>query len=160
MARRRAASIKSKMLATAALCATLTGAIPAWAALGGDVASIQMDEVRMQGTRRTIAAEAYTVHEIQAASGTVVREYAGADGKVFAVTFHGPYQPDMRQILGNYFDQYYRAVTALGARRGRRPVVINEPGLSVQIGGHLRSFAGRAYVPEMLPSAVRAEDLQ
>jgi hypothetical protein len=150
------------MLGIAAVWAVFmsTGALPAFAGLGGDAASIEADRVHMQGTRRTTAAEAYTVHEIQAASGTVVREYASSDGKVFAVTFQGRAQPDMRQILGSYFDQYYRAVQAQGVRRGRRPVVIDEPGLSVRIGGHFGSFAGRAYLPEKLPSGVRSEDLQ
>jgi hypothetical protein len=32
--------------------------------------------------------------------------------------------------------------------------------LVVRIGGHVRAFVGRAYVPEMLPSGVRAEDVQ
>jgi Protein of unknown function (DUF2844) len=160
MSRRPVGSIKSKMLVMAAVWAALSGALPAFGALGGDVASIEADRVRMQGTRRTMAAQTYSVHEIQAASGTVVREYASSDGKVFAVAFQGRWQPDMRQILGSYFDQYYRAVLAQGIRRGRRPVVIDEPGLSVRIGGHLGSFAGRAYVPEKLPSGVRAEDIQ
>jgi hypothetical protein len=43
---------------------------------------------------------------------------------------------------------------------GRRPLVIEQPGLVVQIGGHPRAFAGRAYVPEMLPTGVRTEDVQ
>jgi hypothetical protein len=160
MSRGQAGYMNAKMLATAAALALLMAALPARGALGGDVSSIEADRVYMQGTRRVTTAEAYTMHEIQAASGTVVREYAGADGKVFAVTFHGPWQPDMRQILGSYFDQYYRAVQAQGPRRGRRPIMIDEPGLTVQIGGHLRNFAGRAFVREMLPSGVRVEDIQ
>jgi hypothetical protein len=150
------------MFVIAAVCAILISSMPAWAGLGGDIASVQADEIQMQGTRRMMAANRYTLHEIQAANGTVVREYASSDGKVFAVAFHGPFLPDMRQVLGTYFDQYYRAVQALPitARRGRRPVMIEEPGLTVQIGGHLRGFTGRAYVPEMLPSGVRPEDIQ
>jgi hypothetical protein len=150
------------MLVTAAVCVTLIASLPAWAGLGGDVTSIQADQVHMQGTRRTIAAESYTVHEIQAASGTVVREYVSFDGKVFAVAFHGRWQPDMRQLLGSHFDQYYQAVQArsVSDRRARRPVMIEQPGLTVQIGGHLGNFAGRAYVPEMLPPGVRSEDIQ
>ena len=160
MSRRQATSIRSKLL-TAAVWVILTSALPAWAALGGDAASIQADQVHMQGTRRTIAAESYTVHEIQAASGTIVREYVSSEGKVFAVAFHGPWLPDMRQLLGSYFDQYSRAMQARrSTSRGRRPVMIDEPGLTVQIGGHHRAFAGKAYVPEMLPSGVGPEDIQ
>jgi hypothetical protein len=114
-----------------------------------------------------VAKEAYTVHEIQAASGTVVREYVSAAGQVFAVTFKGPWLPDMRQLLGNYFDQYSRArqnskavEAQSGVRRVRHPVVVDEAGLNVQIVGHPRAFAGRAFVPGMLPAGVRAEDIQ
>jgi len=125
------------------------------------MASIQADQVHMQGTRRMIAAESYTVHEIQAATGTVVREYVSADGKVFAVAWHGPWLPDMRQILGTYFEQYAQAMQSQSnGRMGRRPVTIEQPGLVVQIGGHMRAFAGRAYVPERLPSGARVEDIQ
>jgi Protein of unknown function (DUF2844) len=30
----------------------------------------------------------------------------------------------------------------------------------VQISGHMRAFLGRAYVPQMLPAGVRAEDIR
>ncbi|MGA8188953.1 MAG: DUF2844 domain-containing protein, partial [Candidatus Sulfotelmatobacter sp.] len=64
-------------------------------------------------------------------------------------------------LLGSYFEQYRQAAKAQSrVRIGRRPLMIQQPGLVVQIGGHPRSFAGRAYVPEMLPSGVRVEEIQ
>jgi len=161
MSNQRADSIQSGLVGTCAVMVLLVSACPAWAGLGGDAASIQSDQVHMQGSRRMIAAESYTVHEIRAATGTVVREYVSTDGKVFAVAWHGPWLPDMRQILGSYFEQYAQAVQSQSSgRMGRRPVMIEQPGLVVQIGGHIRAFAGRAYVPEMLPSSLRIEDIQ
>lgn len=136
-------------------------AVPAWAALGGDVASIQADQIHMQGTRKTIAAQSYTVHEIQDASGIVVREYASSSGTVFAVAWHGAWPPDMRQILGSYFEQYVQAAKAQSeSRMGRRPLSIDQPGLVAEFGGHARAFSGKAYVPAMLPQGVRPEDIQ
>ena len=44
--------------------------LPALAALGGDASSVASDQLKMKGMLRTIAASAYTVHEIQAPSGT------------------------------------------------------------------------------------------
>jgi len=165
MDRRRACCLKWIVPAAAVALMGLAAVRPAEASLGGDVGSIQADQVKLQGTRQTTAKAAYTVHEIQAASGTVVREYLSADGKVFAVTFRGPFLPDIRQILGNYFEQYSTARQAQAAqnpnaRRARRPIVVDEPGLNVQIGGHPRSFAGRAYVPGMLPGGVQLEEIQ
>ena len=159
MAKQDGSSIRLKMLVMAA--ALVATAAPAWGSLGGDAASVQADQIHLQGTRTLKAANSYTVHEIQAASGTVVREYVSAAGKVFAIAWHGPWMPDMRQLLGSYFDQYAQANQAQrGARMRRGPILINQPGLVVQIGGHQRAFAGRAYVPEMLPSGVSAENIQ
>ena len=77
------------------------------------------------------------------------------------LAWNGPWFPDMKQILGTYFDQYSRASQAQRTTRIRRgPVMINEAGLIVQIGGHMRAFAGRAYVPGMLPAGVSAENIQ
>lgn len=144
-----------------ALFAVVCSAQPALAALGGDVASVQADQLHMQGTLRTSAAASYSVQEIHSAAGTVVREYVSSAGKVFAVTWQGQWPPDMRQLLGNYFEQYAQAVKAQSsARIGRRPVEIEQPGLVVQMVGHPRSFRGRAYVPDLLPAGVAAEAIQ
>jgi hypothetical protein len=158
-------SRKSKVLLAAAASAMFLPAFPAWAALGGGVATVQTDQIHMQGTLRKTATASYTVHEIQSASGIVVREYVASvgesAGKVFAVAWQGPWPPDMRQLLGNYFDQYVEAAKAQSAARvGRRPLVIDEPGLAVQISGHPRAFMGRAYIPGMLPAGVRAEEIR
>lgn len=134
---------------------------PAWGALGGDTVSILADQSAMQGIRRTTATNSYTLHEIQAANGTVLREYQSADGNVFAVTWHGQFRPDMRQVLGSYFDQYAQAMRERSStRRERGPVTIREPGLTVQLGGHTRALVGKAYVPEKLPQGMQTEDIQ
>ena len=131
------------------------------ASLGGDATSVQADQAKMQGTLRTTSADAYNVHEIQASTGVAVKEYVSPAGKVFAVTWKGPFHPDLRQVLGAYFDQYVEAVQAQRAsQRGRGPVFIEQSGLVVQVSGHMRAFAGKAYLPQMMPAGVRAEDLQ
>jgi hypothetical protein len=157
----RAGFAKTGLLVVCASLAVLTPVLPAWAGLGGDLASVQADQLRMQGTRTTVATESYTVHEIQAATGTVVREYVSSGGTVFAVSWRGPWLPDMRQVLGTYFEQYGRAAQSQSSTRvGRRPLTIEQTGLIVELGGHSRSFSGRAYVPAMMPHSVRAEDIQ
>ena len=115
----------------------------------------------MQGTLRATAAASYSVQEIQSPAGTVVREYVSSAGKVFAIAWQGEWPPDMRQLLGSYFDQYSQAAKAQSsARVGRRPLMIEQSGLVVEMGGHPRAFTGRAYVPQMLPSGVHAEEIQ
>jgi hypothetical protein len=145
----------------AVIILALATAFPARAALGGDVASVQADQVHMQGNLRKTVVAAYTVHEIQAATGTVVREYVSPEGKVFAVSWQGPWLPDMHQVLGSYFDQYAQATKAqTGVRAARRPLLIEQPGLVLQMEGHSRSFSGRAYLPDQLPSSVTQEAIQ
>jgi Protein of unknown function (DUF2844) len=131
------------------------------ASLGGDVTSVQADRAKMQGSLRTTSADSYNLHEIQASTGVTVREYVSPAGKVFAVTWKGPFHPDLRQVLGAYFDQYEQAAQAqIAARRGRGPLLIQQPGLVVQISGHMKAFVGKAYVPGMMPAGVHVEDIQ
>ena len=148
------------VLRAAILSATmLMFALPSFAGLGEDISSVQADQAHMQGNLRTTQAQAYTVQEIQAPTGIIVREYVSpTTGKVFGVAWQGSWPPDMRQILGNYFGQYQQALQAqANSHAGRRPLVIQQPGLILQAGGHARSFAGRAYIPEVLPQGVSAE---
>jgi hypothetical protein len=134
---------------------------PLLASLGGDVTSVQSDQAKLQGSLRTTSSDLYTMHEIQAPTGVAVNEYVSSTGKVFAVTWKGPIHPDLRQVLGAYFDQYSQAVQAQRTtRRGRGPLLIQQTGLVIQISGHMRSFLGRAYVPQMMPAGVHAEDIR
>jgi hypothetical protein len=135
-----------------AAVAMLALAGPAGAELGGNVATIQADQEQMKGTRRITATADYSVHEIQTASGATVREFVSPAGTVFGVAWKGPWKPDMRQLLGPYFDQYVEAIQSKRPRRG--PVSIREPGLVVESSGHMRSFSGRAYLPQMTPQNV------
>jgi Protein of unknown function (DUF2844) len=133
---------------------------PALAALGGDVTSVEADRAHLKATSLEVKpAEAYQVHPIQAPGGTVISEYVSSTGRVFAVSWRGPFIPEMQQILGSYFQQYS---AALGAKRpyGRRPLNIQEPGLVVQTGGHMGAYFGRAYLPEMLPASLKADEIK
>jgi len=132
----------------------------ALAALGGDVNSVQDDLAHMKGSLKTTQAETYTVHEIKASAGTVVKEYVSPAGKVFAITWHGQFIPNMQQLLGTYFDQYTQAAKVQRESHvGHRPLNIQEPGLVLQNGGHMRSYFGRAYVPDMVPQGVSPDAL-
>lgn len=135
--------------------------LPALAALGGDVASVHEDQAHMKGSLKTTKAEAYTVHEIKASGGTVVKEYASPAGKVFAITWRGPFIPNMQQLLGTYFDQFAQAAKVDRENHvGHRPLNIQQPGLVVQSGGHMRGYFGRAYAPDMVPQGVSPDALQ
>lgn len=130
----------------------------AFAALGGDESSIQADQAQLHASLRTTQTAAYTVHELQAPTGHVVREYLSPSGTVFGVTWQGPTKPDLRQLLGSHFDELKQATPAARVRRG--PVVIRQNGLVFEMGGHVRAFAGRAYIPELVPAGVQADTIR
>ncbi|HXM22160.1 MAG TPA: DUF2844 domain-containing protein [Terriglobales bacterium] len=135
--------------------------LPALAALGGDVASVHEDQAHMKGSLNTTEATNYTLHEIKGAAGTVVREYVSPAGEVFGVSWQGPSIPNMQQILGSYFQAFSTAAQAQrAARRGRGPLNIQQPGLVVESGGHMRAYSGRAYDPGKLPQGVSANDIR
>lgn len=130
----------------------------AFAALGGDESSIQADQAQLHASLRTTQTVAYTVHELQAPTGHVVREYLAPSGTVFGVTWQGPTKPDLKQLLGSHFDDLKQATPAARVRRG--PVVIRQNGLVFEMGGHVRAFAGRAYIPELVPAGVQADTIR
>ena len=78
--------------------------VPARAALGDTVASVQADRVSMKGQLRTRSEPGYSVQEISAANGVLVREFVSSSGVVFAVSWSGPAMPDLKQTLGTYFE--------------------------------------------------------
>ena len=129
----------------------------AFAALGSDYSSVSADSTRMMASTRMLPAQQYSAHVLQVPSGTVVREYVSTAGKVFAVSWHGPQMPDLRQLFGSYFSEFKKAARA---KRGLGSLNINQPGLVIVSGGHMRAFAGLAYVPQLVPQGVSITSLK
>ncbi len=135
--------------------------LPARAALGGNLNSVEQDKIQMKATVQVRQSDAYAVHEIKAPHGTVVREYVSPAGTVFGVAWQGPFMPDLHQVLGSYLPQYSAAVQEEHAKRpGRHPLNINQPGLVIETSGHMRAYYGRVYVPELVPQSVNAGEIR
>jgi hypothetical protein len=113
---------------------------------------VASDQRHLGGERRSIAADAFSVEEIRSAMGTVVREYVGPAGQVFALSWRGPVRPDLRHLLGEHFAAFERASRSTARVRG--PLVVRTGPLVVEMGGHVRDFHGRAYLPALLPDGV------
>jgi hypothetical protein len=135
----------------------------AHASLGGDSASVETDRLHMKvkhaARLTTSSTGSYTVHETTLPTGTLVRQYVSSAGVVFAVTWSGPFMPNLRQLLGPHFD----TMVARQAKRNhviRRSVRQHESDLVIESGGHPRSFVGRAYLPSALPAGVAEKDIQ
>jgi hypothetical protein len=81
-----------------------------------------------------------------------VREFAGADGKVFAVVWHSRFAPDVMGLLGPYADAYRTA-------RGLHPashthLLLRTPTVTVSLTAHARVHMGTIYLPQKLPAGV------
>ncbi len=136
---------------------------PARAGLGDSVASVQADRVSVKGQLRARSEPGYSVQEITAGTGTVIREYISPSGVVFAVSWSGPAPPNLQQMLGTYFTQFRSAVASQHAKGQRRPghnhVEVHAPSLVVHSGGHMRQYSGMAYVPSLVPPNLSVADL-
>lgn len=121
---------------------------------------MQADATRIHASVKTTRYSAYTLHEMQSATGTAVREYVSASGTVFAVAWKGAYQPNLKQLLGSQFQQYEQALKTGNGRASRGPVTIRLPNLVVQLGGHMGDFSGRAYIPDQVPEGTSLESIR
>jgi Protein of unknown function (DUF2844) len=152
----------TRMKLTGALLSSIalivTVATPALAALGGDSTTVQADVARMKGALRITSSAGVMVHEITTSYGTVVREYITPSDKVFAISWRGPVNPDLRQMLGDYYTQYEQAAS-LPHPGGHRHLAIEQPGLVVQVSGRMRAFQGRAWVPSLVPQNFSVTDI-
>ena len=143
---------------TAGVLASQFVCLPAQATLGEDVATVQNDRIQMKAQLRTTSVAGYTVHEIQTPANTVVREYISAAGKVFAVAWTGPIQPDFQQTFGRYYDEYH--AEASSHRVGQRQLHVQHADFVVHASGHMRAFQGTAYVPSLLPPNFSIADIK
>lgn len=153
-------SLYRLILALAALFYVST----AHAVLGGDVASIETDQVRMNVKQAARLAPAsttgYSVYEMTLPSGTTVRQYVStATGMVFAVAWSGPFKPDLQQLMGTHFNTML-ARQAGEVQAGHRFISQQRSDLVVESGGHPRSFIGRAYLPQALPAGMALQDIR
>jgi hypothetical protein len=129
----------------------------AFAAL--EQAPSDLPAARVQRTPATTSAGvAYTDISRTLKSGTLVHEYADATGAVFAVTWSGPFKPDLKRLLGRYFDTLGDGTAARQGRRSR--IEVNTGDLVVQSGGHMGAFEGRAWVQSHLPAGFDPQEMK
>jgi hypothetical protein len=133
-----------------------------FAALGEPEASVHTDVAQFQASiKSSLDRAVYRVHEIQLPSGTLLREFVSPDGIVFAVAWNGPHVPNLRQVLGKYFDSFVAGAKVSRAENhsDRNHLTIQQADFVVEAGGHMRAFAGRAYLPAAMPSGINLGDL-
>ena len=90
-------------------------------------------------------------------SGTVVHEFVDATGSVFAVTWSGPFKPDLKKLLGRHF-----GALGQGAQGGGNPgpAGASTDDVVIQSGGHMGAFEGRAWIPSRLPAGFDTQEMK
>ena len=84
-------------------------------------------------------------------SGTELHEYVNSKGIVFAVSWQGPYMPDLKEMLGSRFQDLLDHVrTQSGGARSQ--VRLQRDDLVIFSGGRPGAFEGRAWIPALLPA--------
>jgi hypothetical protein len=137
----------------------ILGAAPAWAVLGQPESTVSADGQFLRGQIRDEVHPGYRLHLITDPGGTVVREYVSPAGMVFGISWQGPFVPNMQQLLGTYFTHLQQFAQAQTGRHGG-PLIIQKDSFVFTSGGHMRSYRGRAYVPNLLPPGVSPEVVQ
>ncbi|WP_114811327.1 DUF2844 domain-containing protein [Paraburkholderia kururiensis] len=150
-------------IAVALAAAAIVCTSPAYAALGAAPTWQAAGTSNTQMTQRiNAAAVLFRVNETTLPSGTVVREYVGTNGTVFAIAWQGPQMAPLNTLLGTYFPAYVQglATAHTAQHNGYGPATVQQSNLVVQTGGHMGAFTGRAWLPLAVPAGFNTDDIQ
>jgi hypothetical protein len=139
------------------LLTALVASAPCWAVLGGPP-STSGPGVQASAAQ-TASGASYTDFQSQLPSGTVVHEFADASGTVFAVAWSGPFQPDLKALLGPWFDTF----TAQASQRkgnDHSRLAVQSDDLVVVSTGRMGAFQGRAWLASKLPAGFSTDQMR
>lgn len=156
--RPRAASAMQAAAALLMLAFVVAPIQRAQAALGDATASVARDHAALRGTLVVLPMQNYDIHQMVSAAGVTVREYVTRAGSVFAITWMGTQVPDLKILLGSYFDRYVSL--AMAHRSGHHVLSFDTPELSMTTVRFQRMASGAVYVPGLLPSGVSRRELR
>jgi len=134
----------------------LAVAVPGWAALGGQASR---SPVMRSSAVTTSTGAPYSEHQTVLTNGTVVNEYADAGGSVFAVSWSGPFQPDLKSLLGEWFDVF---TSEAGKQKGHgiSRMQVRNADLVVVSSGRMGAFQGRAWLASRLPAGFAPDNFK
>ena len=130
-----------------AIMALALAASSCWAGLGGRPLALAGASATPQVTPAGVA---YQQQAAQLDSGATVRQFVDAQGVVFAVSWSGPFLPDLRNLLGEHFAALRQTESA--GRGHSSSMSISRPDLVLVSSGHMGAFQGRAWLPAQLPA--------
>src|SRR4051794_38770549 len=107
----------------------------------------------------TSAGAAYTDISRTLRSGTVVHEFVDATGAVFAVSWSGPFKPDLKRLLGRHFGKLQHGDGQGQGQANRSRLDVDAGDFVVQSGGHMGAFEGRAWLPARVPAGFDLQEM-
>ena len=143
------------------VCTTLPAL--SYAALGGDSASIAVDNKALASSvsnvvTTTASNSNYQMATIKTTDGHTINEYSVPNGgRVFCVTWHGRSYPDFKQILGSDAPQLK---TATKSSQGLTSSNLNGNDFTFKMSGLPGNFSGVAYKPSLVPANVNVDSLK
>ena len=127
-------------------------AVTAFAALGSAPASLGPRVLSQANVQGSTAGGAYTDLKQTLATGTEVHEYLDGAGTVFAVSWSGPFLPDLKDVLGVHFQAMVDHVHQHPGGGARAQLRLQSKDVVIFSGGRPGAFEGRAWVPALLPA--------
>ncbi|HEV7817032.1 MAG TPA: DUF2844 domain-containing protein [Janthinobacterium sp.] len=129
------------------------------AALGSLPSNFGVQQNGIKARSLAAASGAYHTVETTLDSGTVVREFVNnSSGTVFAVSWDGPFMPDLQTLLGTNFSTLTDAA-ASKPKAGHSQLSIDKQDVVIVSGGHMRAYTGRAWITSQFPAGVSATDI-
>ena len=110
-------------------------------------------------SHKVVTSVNYSVHELLI-DGTLVKEFADASGKVFAVSWRGIKIPNFEVLFGSYFSEFKSARENVTPVRGHRAVSVKTDSLVFHQAGSSRNLSGMIFVPSLVPKNVNMQGIQ
>jgi hypothetical protein len=124
----------------------------------GDAPALLGHNLNQRSVTQAQGSTSVTYRETVLSTGTVVHEYLDSAGTVYAVTWKGPFQPDLKALLGSYF-QVLTTANASG-RKGMSGLHIVQNDFVLTSSGQMGALDGKAWLPPKLPTGVTVKNLK
>lgn len=162
MNERRCSNVHVNAARLAAACALVSSFAPARAVLGGDTASIEADRVQMRATRQAARGSlSGTAQEVRLPDGSTIRQFANAQGIVYAVAWSTRIKPNFAQLLGPHAATFDAGVASAARRPGlKRNATVDQGDLVVISSGRPGAFVGRAWLKSQLPAGASSDAIR
>lgn len=126
--------------------------LAAHATLGEDVSRLPYSRSAAGSSISVTPHALYSRHEYHTQTGTRVREFADAQGRVFAITWEGQAPLPLYSVLGNYAHELTQPPLRHHPDHHRFDLQSSDLVLHSRV--YLREFRGVAYLPGQWPQAL------